>query len=146
MTTRYRVYYENAVGRAVDDPLGFARLTYQPGTRDAEAMAALLGHVTRLLAKRGDGCLLVDQRLMSPFTPTEQIFVIQQWLPRAVAEGSYRFGAVVLAENAFARLATRSVTTAVRDMPMLYQYFEQEVDAVAWLLQQKQKAQLGRTK
>ncbi|TGE22729.1 STAS/SEC14 domain-containing protein [Hymenobacter metallicola] len=137
MLPLYRIYYENAVGRVVDDPQGFARLTYHAGSRDADAMASLLGHVTRLLAQRGDGGLLVDQRLMTPFTPAEQAFVIQQWLPRTVVEGGYRFGAVILAENAFARLATRAVTTAVRDLPMRYQYFEQEPEAIAWLLHQQ---------
>ncbi|RPD44159.1 hypothetical protein DNI29_22445 [Hymenobacter sediminis] len=136
MSSSYRIYYENAVGRAVDDPLGFARLTYQPGLREPDTFSSLLGHVTRLLARRGDGGLLVDQRRMSPFTAAEQRLVIEQWLPRAVAEGGYRFGAVILAEDAFARLATRTVTTAVREMPMRYQYFEQEADAITWLLQQ----------
>lgn len=137
MSSSYRVYYENAVGRAADDPLGFARLTYHPRLRELATFSALLGHVTRLLARRADGCLLVDQRRMTPFTPAEQAFVIEQWLPRTVVEGGYRFGAVIMAENAFARLATRTVTTAVRELPMVYQYFEQEAQAVAWLLQQK---------
>lgn len=137
MSSSYRVYYENAAGRVVEDTLGFARLIYQPGLRDPEAMSSLLGYVIRLLARRGDGCLLVDQRQMSPFTQAEQHFIIEQWLPRAVAEGGYRFGSVIMAHDAFARLATRTVTTAVRKMPMHYQYFEQEADAVAWLRQCK---------
>lgn len=144
MATPEHIQFENTVGRAMDDPLGFARLTYQPGPREAGALALLLGHVTHLLARRGDGCLLVDQRLMAPFTLAEQTFVIEQWLPEAMAEGGYRFGAVILANNVFSRLATRTVTTAVREMPMLYQYFEQEAEAIAWLLQQKTPA--GRTR
>jgi len=140
-TTLYRVYYENEVGRATDDPLGFARLTYREGLRAKDAFQALLGHVTRLLAKRGDGCLLVDQRLMQPFTPEEQTYVIEQWLPRAAQEGGYRFGAVVVAHNVFARLATSMVVTAVRDLPMAYRYFEEEAEAVAWLLQQQRQFQ-----
>jgi len=134
----YRVYYENAVGRATDDSLGFARLTYKEGVRSTDAFHALLGHVTRLIARRADGCLLVDQRLMQPFTPEEQTYVIEQWLPRAAQEGGYRFGAVVVAHNVFARLATAMVVTAVRDLPMTYCYFEQEAEAVTWLLQQQQ--------
>ncbi|WP_460615469.1 hypothetical protein [Hymenobacter seoulensis] len=140
----HRVYYENSAGRASEDSAGVARLTYHPGPRDPEALAALLGHVTRLLARRGDGGLLVDQRGMSPFTPAEQTFLVQQWLPRAVAEGGYRFGAVILSENAVTRLATRSVTTAVRDIPVLYQYFELEADAVAWLLERRLPGRAGR--
>jgi hypothetical protein len=141
ITTLYRVYYENAVGRATDDPLGFARLTYREGIRNKEEFQALLGHVSRLLAQRGDGCLLVDQRLMQPFTPEEQAYVIEQWLPRAAQEGGYRFGAVVVAHNVFARLATSLVVTAVRDLPMAYRYFQEEAEAVTWLLQQQRQLQ-----
>ena len=137
----YRVYYENGVGRATDDSLGFARLTYREAPRTKEAFQALLGHVSRLLAQRGDGCLLVDQRLMQPFTPEEQTYVVEQWVPRAVQEGNYRFGAVVVAHNVFARLATSMVVTAVRDLPILYRYFEEEAEAVTWLLQQQRQLQ-----
>ena len=139
LNSTYRVYYENAVGRAVDDPLGFARLTYQTGVRSPDSFHAFLGHVTRLMARRGDGCLLVDQRRMSPFTPDEQMYVIEQWLPRTVQEGGYRYGAVIVAEDVFARLATASVVTAVRELPMQYCYFKQEAEAVAWLLDQQRR-------
>ncbi|UOQ69228.1 STAS/SEC14 domain-containing protein [Hymenobacter volaticus] len=139
LNSTYRIYYENAVGRVVDDPLGFARLTYQSSVRVADSFHAFLGHVTRLMARRGDGCLLVDQRRMSPFTPDEQRYVIEQWLPRTVQEGGYRYGAVIVAEDVFARLATASVVTAVRELPMQYRYFEQEAEAIAWLLHQQRQ-------
>jgi len=129
-----RIYYENQAGRSVEDPLGFARLTYHQGTRSEDELRALLGHTTRLIARRNDGRLLVDQRLMTPFTPAEQHFVVHEWLPLTILEGGYRFGAVVLAENVFARLATANVITAARDLPMTYQYFDTEAAAVAWLL------------
>lgn len=140
MSNNYRIYYENNVGRAVDDPLGFARLTYQPGVRPEDGFKALLGHVTKLLARREDGCLLVDQRLMTPFTPEEQKHVIQQWLPRIVAEGGYRFGAVLVAQNVFARLVTATVIAAVRDLAITYEYFEQEAEAITWLMSQQRQA------
>ncbi|MDF7814007.1 hypothetical protein [Hymenobacter sp. YC55] len=139
MSTSYRVYYENAVGRAVDDPLGFARLTYHTGSRPRDAFQALLGHVTRLLARRGDGCLLVDQRRMASFTPEEQAYMIEQWLPRTVQEGGYRYGAVIVAEDVFARLAMAAVVTGVRALPLQYRHFEQESAAVSWLLEQQRR-------
>jgi hypothetical protein len=140
-TTLYRVYYENAVGRATDDPLGFARLTYKAGVRSTDAFHSFLGHVSRLLTQRGDGCLLIDQRLMTPFTPEEQTYVIERWLPHAIQTGGYQYGAVIVAHDVFARLATAMVITAVRDLPMVYRYFEQETEAVAWLLHQQREHQ-----
>ncbi len=137
MLSTYQVYYENPVGRAVDDPMGFARLTYQAGQRSHGSFIALLGEVRRLMAERKDGYLLVDQRLMSPFTPDEQGYVIQQWLPRLVADAGYRFGAILVAQDVFARLATATVVAAVRDLPITYQFFEQESEAVTWLIAQQ---------
>ena len=140
MSNSYRVYYENPVGRATDDPMGFARLTYQAGLRPKDGFQVLLGQVTKLLTQREDGCLLIDQRLMSPFTPEEQEYVIQQWLPRVVQESSYRYGAVLVAQNVFARLATATVIAAVRDLSITYQYFEQEAEAITWLMSQQRQA------
>ena len=102
--------------------------------RKKDEFQALLGHTTRLLARRGDGRLLVDQRLMTPFTPDEQQFVIQEWLPLTILEGGYRYGAVVLAHDVFARLATATVVTAARDLPMTYRYFDNEAEAITWLV------------
>ncbi|WP_324674834.1 hypothetical protein [Hymenobacter sp. GOD-10R] len=128
-----RIYYENRVGYSSEDPLGFARLTYQRGLRKGDELRSLLGHTTRLIARRGDGRLLIDQRLMTPFTPDEQHFVMQEWLPLTILEGGYRFGAVILAQDVFARLATATVVTAVRNLPMTYRYFDTESQAIAWL-------------
>jgi hypothetical protein len=139
--TIYKAYYENTVGRISDDPMGFARLTYQPGPRQKEALHTLLGHVTRLLTQYSDGCLLVDQRLMDPFTPDEQVYVLEQWLPQAAQDGGYRYGAVVVAHNVFARLATAMVVTAARNLPMTYCYFDDEAEAVTWLLRQQRQLQ-----
>ncbi|MBC6605463.1 hypothetical protein H8B13_01390 [Hymenobacter sp. BT188] len=140
MSNNYNIYYENPVGRAVDDPMGFARLTYQAGLRPEDGFKALLGQVTKLLAQREDGCLLIDQRLMAPFTPEEQQHVIQQWLPRTVKECGYRYGAVLVAQDVFARLATATVIAAVRDLSITYQYFEQEAEAITWLMSQQRQA------
>jgi hypothetical protein len=140
MSNNYHIYYENPVGRVVDDPMGFTRLAYQPGTRPEDEFKALLSHVTKLMARREDGCLLVDQRLMTPFTPEEQEYVIQQWLPRIVEAGGYRYGAILVAQNVFARLATSAIIAAVRDLSITYQYFEQEAEAITWLMSQQRHA------
>ncbi|RAK68206.1 hypothetical protein [Hymenobacter edaphi] len=129
-----RLYFENRAGRISDDPAGFARLTYFAGQRSEDELRALLGHVTRLLARRPDGRLLVDQRLMQPFSASEQQHMTQQWLPAAVAEGGYRYGAVLQAHDVFARLATAAVTTQGRDLNLTYRYFDDEPAAVQWLL------------
>ncbi|HEX8349987.1 MAG TPA: STAS/SEC14 domain-containing protein [Hymenobacter sp.] len=129
-----RIYYENRVGRLIDGSLGFARLIYHRGARKEDEFRAFLGHTVRLLARRGDGRLLVDQRLMTPFTPDEQKFVLEEWLPRTVQEGGYRNCAVVLAHDVFARLATATVITSARNLPLTFRHFDDEAEAIAWLV------------
>ncbi|RTQ49753.1 hypothetical protein EJV47_13155 [Hymenobacter gummosus] len=125
-----RLYFENRAGGVYADPAGFARLVYKPGPR---AEGALLTHSRHLLA-RHHGRMLVDQRLMQPYSPVEQQLVRQEWLPLAIEENGYRYGAVVQAQDVFARLATATVLTQARNSKMTYRYFDDEAAATAWLL------------
>ncbi|QIX60225.1 hypothetical protein HER32_03075 [Hymenobacter sp. BT18] len=136
METSPLIYFANPVGRVIDDPQGFGRLIYQPGPRQTEDFRGFLSHVIRLLASRRGGRLLIDQSQMQPFTTEEQAYMVEEWLPHMVADGGYRYGSVLVADNVFARLATATVITAARGLHLTYQYFEREGDAVAWLLQQ----------
>ena len=57
-----------------------------------------------------------------------------EWLPQAVSESGYRFGAVLVAQNVFARLTRTQLVMATRELPHSYRTFETEETAVAWLL------------
>lgn len=131
-----RLYFENAVGRVEEDQLGFVRLRYNAGRRDEAAYRGLLQHTLRLLARQRHGRMLVDQRQMEPFSPQEQQWLLGEWLPLAIAEGGYRYGAVVQATNVFARLAMNTTAAHPNARALTYRYFDEEAPAVAWLLQQ----------
>ena len=73
---------------------------------------------------------------MRAFPTAEQQWIAREWLPRAATEGGYRFGAIVLSEDVFTRLATAYVTTSVQGLPLVYRTFTDEAAAVAWLCQQ----------
>ncbi|RZK32675.1 MAG: hypothetical protein EOO63_00605 [Hymenobacter sp.] len=73
---------------------------------------------------------------MIPFSPQAQQWISEDWLPAAVAVSGYRAGAVVVATNVLARLATAYITTSVADLPLRYRSFDTEEDAVAWLFDQ----------
>jgi hypothetical protein len=62
-----------------------------------------------------------------------------EWLPRAVTEHGYRYGAVLVANNVFARLAMNQLVMATRYLTHTYRTFETEEEAVAWLLEQHRK-------
>ena len=70
---------------------------------------------------------------MPPYLPAEQDYVVQQWLPRTIVEGQYRFGAVVQAHDVFARLAMNTIRTQAQELPLTYRFFPDEAEAIGWL-------------
>ncbi|UOR05093.1 hypothetical protein MUN82_19415 [Hymenobacter aerilatus] len=131
-----RLYFENAAGRVEEDRRGFVRLTYTQGRRETSAWHGLLQHTKHLLARQGQGVLLVDQRHMQAFSLEEQRWLVEEWLPQAIVEGGYRYGAVVQAHDAFARLAMDTIRLHAKNMQLTYRYFTDELEAVAWLQEQ----------
>jgi hypothetical protein len=98
----------------------------------------MLNAAAAALEQNGWGRILTNQISMQPFSPREQQWVTQQWLPAAVRSSGYRFGAVVVATNVLTRLATAFITTSFSDLPLRYRSFDAEAEAIAWLLQQSQ--------
>ncbi|GAA4352881.1 hypothetical protein GCM10023185_12970 [Hymenobacter saemangeumensis] len=131
------VYFENGAGRIWEVPAGYLRLDYNPGHRAEADFRALLNHLRQAMSRRGWNRALVNQRLMSSFTPRETEWMVNEWLPAAVNENGYRYGAVLLAHDVFARLAMSKVVLATRDLKHQYHNFEEEDEAIAWLLAQK---------
>ncbi|AWM34296.1 hypothetical protein [Hymenobacter nivis] len=129
------VYFENAVGRVWEEPLHYLRLDYYAAPREEVAFRALLTHALHALVRRGWGKMLIDQRKMAPYSDAERAWMLDEWLPRAIREGGYRYGAVVLAENPFARVSMTRLSLAARELGNTYKTFDTEADAAAWLTQ-----------
>lgn len=127
------LYFENNAGRIWEEPEGYLRLEYRPGPRELVQFRALLTHVAQALQRRRWDKVLVDQRLMSPYSSTEQAWMSGEWLPQAVQQHGYRYGAVLVAHDVFARLAMNQLAMASRGLPHTYCMFEHEAEAVAWL-------------
>jgi len=134
--TPTRLYFENAAGRVVEDRDGLVRLTYYAGRRQMEVWRGLMQHTKHLLSRQQRGVMLIDQREMMAFSPAEQTWLVDQWLPEAIVEGGYRYGAVVQAHDAFARLAMDTVRVQAQGLQLSYRYFSDEQSALTWLRQQ----------
>jgi hypothetical protein len=133
------LYFENSAGRIWEEPAGYIRLEYHAGVRDVLQFKALLTHTAQALSRRQWSKMLVDQRNMAPYNPSEQDWMTTEWLPRAVNESGYRHGAIMVAHNVFARLATNQFIMASRELPHTYRTFEAEDAAVTWLLASERK-------
>ncbi|MBF9142681.1 hypothetical protein [Hymenobacter properus] len=128
--------FENQAGRLEADAAGFLRTTWSSKRRTLADTQGLFNAMLRGLQQRRWGRILINQIHMMPFTPAEQQWVAADWLPRAVAEGGYRFGAVVVSPDVLVRLATAFVTTNVQGLPLTYRTFDTDAQATQWLGQQ----------
>ncbi|HEX8330807.1 MAG TPA: hypothetical protein VF629_24965 [Hymenobacter sp.] len=131
------LYFENSIGRIWEEPGDYLRLEYRSGPRELIQFRALLTHTAQALVRRGWDKVLVDQRHMAPYSPVEQDWMTNEWLPRAVNESRYRYGAVLVAHDVFARLAMNQFMMASRNLPHTYRTFETEETALAWLGNQR---------
>ncbi len=132
------VLFTNSAGQLLADPEGFLRAHWTTQPRTLADTQALFNSMGTALHQRGWGRILVNQSNMLPFSAAEQRWVSQEWLPRAVQECGYRYGAVVVSTDIYARLATSFITTSVGGLPLRYRSFDQEAEALAWLRQQPQ--------
>ncbi|GAB3877257.1 hypothetical protein GCM10028824_36950 [Hymenobacter segetis] len=137
LTPSRSLYFENSAGRVWEEPASYIRLEYRAGTREVAQFRALLTHTAQALSRRKWSKILVDQREMAPYNPVEQDWMTNEWLPRTVRENGYRFGAILVAHNVFARLATNQFIMASRELPHTYRTFEIEAEAVTWLTEQR---------
>lgn len=129
------IYFENAVGRLLEHPDGYAYFQYYPGKRKLSDLQALLTHTSRLLQRNKWCKILGDQRLMLPFTDEESAWIVEHWLAHDRQRPGGIYAAVILANDVFARLATSQIQYETKASALTYRVFEHEAAAAVWLLQ-----------
>ncbi|GAB3634789.1 hypothetical protein GCM10027422_03790 [Hymenobacter arcticus] len=130
------VLLRNAAGQVLADPAGFLRLNWGNQPRPFAQTQAMFTTAAQALEERGWSRILINQVSMIPFNSKEQDWISAEWLPAAVQQSGYRFGAIVVASNVLTRLATSYITTSVLALPVRYRSFDSETAAVNWLLLQ----------
>ncbi|GAA3970541.1 hypothetical protein [Hymenobacter antarcticus] len=132
-----RLYFENPIGRVLEDPNGYALVQYAAGPRDFATFQAFLTHTHQLLRRHGWHKMLADQRHMTPYTEQERAWIADHWLAQSADDGYPLFGAIIIASDVYAHLAPVPTMDAVRHQSALtYRIFEAEQDATNWLAQQ----------
>lgn len=132
---QFLVYFENAAAEVLEDPAGLVRLMWKPGPRQLSDTQAVLTQARLALQRYGWYRILINQTRMVPFTGEEQQWVSGEWLPLAI-EAGYRYGAIVVSPDVMVRLATAFITTQLLGRPLTYRSFENETEALQWLLNQ----------
>jgi hypothetical protein len=134
LTPSLRIYFENPVGRVLEHSDGYALVQYHPGARKLSDLQAFLTHTSQLLRLRGWHKLLGDQRLMSPYTDEERAWIVDYWLSQA-NQGASVYGAVLVPQDVFARLAASNLLHDARAAALTYRTFDDEAAALTWLRQ-----------
>jgi hypothetical protein len=131
------VYFENAAGRVLEHPNGYAVFVYAPGKRVLTDLQALLTHTAQLLTRRSWHRMLADQRRMSPFTEEENKWIVEYWLDPANQRPQGIYAAILLAEDVFARLSVSQLIQDAQAAALTYHLFDNEPEASAWLQKQQ---------
>ncbi|WP_375437674.1 hypothetical protein [uncultured Hymenobacter sp.] len=137
------LYFQNAAEQLLEDSAGFLRANWNNSPRQSEEVRALFTHMIYALQRRNWSRIIINQVGMRPFSREEQHWVAQEWLPMAVQAG-YGHGAIVGSRDVMVRLATAYITTHMQSLPLIYQSFETEAEALEWLLRQPHSPQLQR--
>jgi hypothetical protein len=119
----------------LEHPEGFAIFQYHPGKRKLSDLQALLTHTSNLLVRNNWNRLLGDQRLMAPFTEEESAWIVSYWLDNTRQSSGNIYGAILLAQDVFARLTMDQVMHEAQASVLTYRNFDDEGKAVAWLRQ-----------
>lgn len=132
-TATPKLYFENSVGRLLEHPEGFVIFQYRPGKRQLSDLQALLTHTRNLLVRNDWHRMLGDQRQMAPFTEEESAWIVDYWLDASRQRPGGLRGAILLADDAFARLSMDQVMHEAKASVLSYRFFDAEDKAVAWL-------------
>ncbi|MGI4835420.1 MAG: hypothetical protein ACRYFK_18360 [Janthinobacterium lividum] len=132
----FNVLFIGKAGQVLADPAGFLRVVWHNQPRQLADTQALFEQMVVHLRQHNWSRIFIDQTTMPAFDGIEQAWIATEWLPRAVREGGYRYGAVVESAAVLVRLATTFITTHLPGLPLVYCSFDDEATAVQWLSQQ----------
>jgi hypothetical protein len=130
-----RLYFENAAGRVLEHPDGYALIQYRSGPREMHLLQAFLTHAGQLLHLRGWHRLLSDHRVMTPLTADEGAWILGYWLTRQTEGGGLITGAGVFPAEQVARMPAEQVDQEAHLPGLTFRMFADENQAAAWLRQ-----------
>ncbi|GAA3941571.1 hypothetical protein [Hymenobacter algoricola] len=131
--TNASLYFHNELASVLEHADGYARIDWSPVPLQSGALRAVYEQVLRLLSSSGFTKILSDHQLRTPLLPADQLWLSQEWVPRAIAEAGYRHGAVVEAHDLLSRSSVVRVVQQLDRLPLTIRYFEDAQLAAAWL-------------
>ena len=131
--TNASLYFHNELASVLEHRDGYARIDWNPVPIQSSALRTVYEQVLRLLRTTGFTKILSDHQLMAPLLPADQLWLSQEWVPRAIAEAGYRHGAVVESHDLLSRTSVVQVVQQLNTLPLTVRYFEDDWRAAEWL-------------
>ncbi|HEX8424946.1 hypothetical protein [Hymenobacter sp.] len=129
-------FFENAAGSLSEHTAEkYLRLDWRDDYLPDERIKELMEQLLLALQHRQWRKILFHQNSRGTLSVAASAWVSVDWLPRAVHAGYY-YGAIILSRDMLTRLDTTAVGNDYsrrRHLPV-YRFFEQEAEAVDWLL------------
>ncbi|MCC3155191.1 hypothetical protein Q3A66_19395 [Hymenobacter sp. BT770] len=128
-----QLYYRNALGTISYDPLGFVVLTWSDVPVASAELHSLYTHTLQALRHYATCKLLTDQTHRQPLSDEMQTWIVEQWIPQAIADCAYSHCAIVESTQEGSRQGARAVGSRLTG-PLEFRYFPEETEARQWLL------------
>jgi hypothetical protein len=128
------LYYQSVAGKLYHHPAGYVRLAWSPERISLEILQAFYEQVLALLLNSGARKILSDHGQRAPLSGLAQQWLVEDWIPRAMAQARTRHCAIVEGANPLHRLSTQSVVSSAPDA-FVFKRFAVLGEAEAWLLQ-----------
>ncbi|UYZ60546.1 hypothetical protein [Hymenobacter latericus] len=126
----------NAAAELINDCNNCLRLTWLSGPRNFDDFRLVMNVLLQACRRQGTGKVLVDQRNMATLSPAEESWIAEDWLPRSVVQGNYRYAAVLPPTDPEALACMKALKwPPVPEAPQ-FATFADEATALGWLRRQ----------
>ncbi|TGE24459.1 hypothetical protein E5K00_04380 [Hymenobacter aquaticus] len=127
------LYYHNELASVVEHADGYVRIDWNPVPIRSSSLRAVYEQVLTLLRQQGFAKVLSDHQLLPPIQPSDQEWLSQDWVPRAVAQAGYRCCALVQAHDVLSQISLTHIVRQLGPVPLIVRYFEDSSAAERWI-------------
>ena len=125
-------YFHNAAATISYHAAGYVRLDWTSAATSPQELKAIYEHLLRAMKHFEASKVMTNHGQRLPMGQDVQKWLIEDWVPRAIAEVSYSCCAIVEAQTPLSRLAARTVGGNLGHL-LKCAYFATPEEAAVWL-------------
>jgi hypothetical protein len=126
------LYFQNAAGKLFYHPAGYVRMAWSAERLPLDVLQAYYEQALKLLRTLGAHKILSDHGGRAPLLAAAQVWLTEDWIPRAIREVGFNYCAIVDGMDPMHRLSTQSVVSAA-PAALTFKRYASVADAEAWL-------------